>query len=1165
MLNPSDVYVSGGSNNLLVCWTDKVTKYDASSFYNWEQDNLPLHDLDERTEFLWDKLGHPTSSLNGFSFVVSADATSSCNPLYFTSLSACVNALPEVINYPILIEVASFGNLGGLNISNKSFGPDGALEIVNRNCGFASPFDLSAKGFHTNEQDTGAATPAYGLADAVAPNGNLVTAGAVTADSGSSVPILNYDIFRAKLFTKDSDGNDIFVASSVKGYPDVRYDVSRNKPYIFTRRVDTSKTSRLTAALESSISPWDITAANIGGDLAKFKLRAFDRAPDGTEMATYDVSTLNTLSNAEITWGDTTEATNDNLSVAANAYFNNLEYIIVNNCNGPIHLRNFNVDARHSIDRGIEIKNSKVHLERCSVSRSNKAGLYVEDSELTLTKGLVAYRNYEVVNDTRTGVPFASKRLAYDTQSSYGAGLYALNSTVNLSSTYFKDIDTYLNASANFLYTAWSGTAGVTEASAFVPNPEAENLYCFSRNDIGIHAVNSNIFGGRTQIAGVNQLARRRIDGNNLFSELNTEAGVKLDNSVFSHSGRLLLEGNYLGLDATNSKVNIDTVTSRYNQSTALKLSNSKFIYNKDLYANAAYSDVAEFEGGNQSQVVGIENGQDILCDKSVIAPLYTSAMPSIYGMVYTSGCFGIENNVSDKLKPAISINNGSDVDLIHAHLLREPTAKTQSSQYGLLAKVDDNSTLTMRGSSKFSNMVVGPAARVDNLKVAGIYAKNNSSVKIQGPTSMYRLGVDVLADDNSNIEFTPHQGCNGDLLVSSFDLTDVDNHTMVELHSTRACLVANDSNIVLKNLGDHRARWLTSPYASGTISTGLAGQYVDYNLYTSAGYMQFYPNGNTTLLPTANAAAGNAPVRGTQAYNFAAGTAPMQADFLHATEVSTVSTGGMCVRALGNSVVHADNVHFPQVGFDNCSAVVYDFEGTSPLPGPKCTRFGIWNIADNSLLKASYLSISGTHPRDAGFFGPSGDYGGSGAPIGTPDTSSLSLLDYYGRSTGNPFGKSVSGENFGAFRLYFSVDPATNVLVQDVPTLGLPGFVRQVFAQGYNFSGDLVASSTISTQPVTGQYTTLLQRNDNNVVSGGGFYYASSMLASPDTLKAVLEDSAMNTFANAKHNTVGKSGLGKVVGAYYDITSNGGDSYNNYPYSKGIASINNFDLNKDN
>ena len=153
MLNPSDVYVSGGSNNLLACWTDKVTKYDASSFYNWEQDNLPLHDLDERTELLWEKFGHPTSSLTGMSFIVSADATSSCNPLYFTTLRSCIDALPEVINYPILVEVASFGNLGTLNISNKSFGPNGSLEIVNRNSSFAGAMDISGNGMAAQVYD----------------------------------------------------------------------------------------------------------------------------------------------------------------------------------------------------------------------------------------------------------------------------------------------------------------------------------------------------------------------------------------------------------------------------------------------------------------------------------------------------------------------------------------------------------------------------------------------------------------------------------------------------------------------------------------------------------------------------------------------------------------------------------------------------------------------------------------------------------------------------------------------------------------------------------------------------------------------------------------------------------------------------------------------------
>ena len=83
--------------------------------------------------------------------------------------------------------------------------------------------------------------------------------------------------------------------------------------------------------------------------------------------------------------------------------------------------------------------------------------------------------------------------------------------------------------------------------------------------------------------------------------------------------------------------------------------------------------------------------------------------------------------------------------------------------------------------------------------------------------------------------------------------------------------------------------------------------------------------------------------------------------------------------------------------------------------------------------------------------------------------------------------------------------------------------------------------------------------------MEGSGFYYASAMMAGSDTIKAVLDDSALNTFANAKHNMVGKSGLGKVVEGYYSTSAFGGDSYNEYAYSTGLASINNFDLKKDN
>lgn len=132
MFNPSDVYTSSGSNQIYGCWPLGVSKFDSSSFYNWEQDNQPVYDLEERTNLLWERLGHPTSAVTGFSFVVSADATSACNTNIFTSLSSALAKLPEVINSPYLIEVASFGQLGYLNLSNKVFGPRGSIEIINR-------------------------------------------------------------------------------------------------------------------------------------------------------------------------------------------------------------------------------------------------------------------------------------------------------------------------------------------------------------------------------------------------------------------------------------------------------------------------------------------------------------------------------------------------------------------------------------------------------------------------------------------------------------------------------------------------------------------------------------------------------------------------------------------------------------------------------------------------------------------------------------------------------------------------------------------------------------------------------------------------------------------------------------------------------------------------
>ena len=225
------------------------------------------------------------------------------------------------------------------------------------------------------------------------------------------------------------------------------------------------------------------------------------------------------------------------------------------------------------------------------------------------------------------------------------------------------------------------------------------------------------------------------------------------------------------------------------------------------------------------------------------------------------------------------------------------------------------------------------------------------------------------------------------------------------------------------------------------------------------------------------------------------------------------------------------------------------------------CSRLHIWNIADTSQLNAKYITVSGSHPRDAGYYGPSGTWGNNAAPAGTPDTDTLSVLDYYGSdaSNENTFGQDVT-RNFGAFRLYFSVDPAVNYLID--PTSIVSGVPYQIFSQGYNFSGNLSGPGNVSAF-----YTSILEKADGTgAANPSSFYFASAMMHSPTTVKAILDDSASNTFANAKHNSVGKSGLAKVVHIYnaYDETF-GGDSVLTKDTGNGLGSVNNFDLEKDN
>jgi len=1172
MFNPSDVYVSGGSNELLVCWTDKVTKHDASSFYNFEQDNLPLHDLDERTHLLWEKLGHPTSALTGFSFIVSADATDACKPLYFTTLSSCVAALPEVINYPILIEIASFGNLGGLDLSNKSFGPSGSLEIINRNSSYQGGYDAS--GTHKGSLLFSEGND-YGLASGYTPKGDSVNITlAIGADGNASgVPSLATDAWRSRLFTKDESGNEIFISSGTQasGFTDERF----TNPYVYTRRINGSRNVRMTASLSSTADPFTRAGYTEDGfSSVNIRFDAFDLVPSA-----FDASTINEVDGTEIKWGNTAVTNNRRDAAVGICYFNKLDYVKVNNCRGPIFLRNLNVDGQHATDRGIEVKNSTVNLERCAIARCNEAGLYADNSEVTILRGMVAYRNYQEVASTRQGQDFSVKQKAYGIQDVYGAGIYALNSTIDFDSAYERSLqfnkDAY-DAPYNATIKANSNASGI------VANPVGEELSCFSRNDIGIHLVNSKMTGGTAQndFTQAGQTTDgKEADTGSLFCELNTEAGIKMENSVLDYSGKLLVDGNYFGIDSSNSELNIDKCAIRFSQSTGLNLNLSKFLYNKDLYGGVIGNDslIKEYQQGQLSLIF---NGQGIKSNNSRIMPLMTSSMPELYNAISLSGTHGVQDSDTSQLKPTIEAINGSDLDLVHVYAVEQVQPTTPAATFGRVIRATDNSKVTIRGSGNASgitgiaNTIFGPDTRTKQINMAGLYANKNSTLNIQGPTVIAQFGVDAYAEDNSNIRITPHQNEKGDLLVSSFLLEENDNHTMVELHSTRACLVAdNNSNILMENLGDYQSYW-NGAYAS-TVDASYDFEDSDLKTYTSAGFIEFYPNGDAVT----GTVIANTPVNNNSLYNFQTDTGAAGFRFLKpaANNADTITTGGMCVRALGNSTVNAHNVHFPAryEGYHS-SGYAYDIDGSNPLGGPNCTRLFIWNIAGDSTLEASYLSVSGNHPRDTSshYFGPSGVWGNydtgaiiSGAPTTLPDTSSLSILDYYGArpdSTEFPFGKT-DAENIGPFRLFFSVDPASKFLVGTVPgytTSNLSGVAYQLFSQGYPFLGNLSAVSGQDFEP-SAQYTSLLKRDGAETVSIG-FYEVSSMMVNPTTTKAFLDDSALNTFANAKHNMVGKSTLAKVVEGYYPIKGFGGDS-DDAGQSKGLNSVNNFDLRKNN
>jgi hypothetical protein len=1136
---PNDIYTSSGNVMLFNSWTPYVSKFDTSTFYNWEQDNIPLYDLEERTYELWEQGGFATSAgVPGLALTVSADApalTLDQNNNIFTDVSSAIAAIPKVVRFPVLIEVANFGDLGPLELHNFRIEENGSIEIINRNFGRA---------YNASSLATTVAAPSFNRShDCPIVISSLDLSNTLTDTSCVHIGSKVFSGFKDSRLT---EANFVLYPSHVQRRAPLSVVLKQSNPILSNSRYTTNVFE--TQVTDQTIDTLDISSQNT--DTAQFMFR------QGVE----------------------TTGTGNNF-VGGNFYGNACSKISVMNCDGPIYIRNFFVDAEQVQDAGIAVSNSKVLIENCAAVRAKKAGFKFSNSEITLSRSAFSYRNYQIVDTSG--------------RADQGAGFHATNSDILVSSNILDFSSTSV------------GDAGAQGRDAAV---------VASRNGYGFILENSKLRGGVKRSSPADAAT-----GGIICSELNTSAGIVLESSEIDVRGLIDVYGNNLGIQAKNSYINYENLTVDSSQNEGILAENSFFVF--DSVAEQPNSDRQQLDFSGNLTHLDLRKSSDF-------GFKLRNSVPTVYGNSFFRTAFGGG--------PAIFAKDNSNVDLVKAYIDITDAAQAGRTVYGRAAKAINNSTVTFNGARNGATAIKGPTAYLAQRVMAAVCAENNSTLNFHGPTAICQVGVNVLAQNNSTINFEPRRE-KGLYLpdLSSFSLDDSRNHTTVELHSTRACVVANKNSVVnMKDLGAYSVNWPSTAFGVAALES------VDYPLNLSSalsgGSMQFYANPqDAAVISTSGLATApfTAPlvVQKTDQVNSMLVTrnlgTPNYADALQ------VGAGGMCVRAVEDSVVNVQNVHFPFPPNDSpADGIVYNSSGSL------CNRFNIWNIADKSRMNASYLSLSGMHPASSPQHGPSalwassdglgGEVPASGAPLGTPDTGRLSILDAFGQGSAvwvppsgvdinSPFdrfypisgagqlnpeaasslsqaGINVSGadrlfwgvsggyNNRGFFRIYWSPKGSARLLMNDLSGYtqgayphagnfsGVLGTAYQVFAQGYNCSAPLSALPPVGYANASSVAPDLLKQSIElgqtgvyNQVWTSGFYYCSEML-DEDPTQCVLDESAADAFANAKNASIGLGGRPRKTTIY-----NAGRGRTSEAYGAdnlgGFKSATIFDLSRDN
>ena len=1222
----SGTYVPPNQNAL----TD-IRKYTASSFYNWEQDNIPIEDLETRTNALADNMGLNSSSVTGARLTLSS--TENVLDGTFSSLSSIVDRIPQNLTYPLVVQIGTYGDLGHLNLEGITTRGDGKLEFVNLN-------------------------HAYALA-------------------GDPYPSLVNEVEKGDGYSWDISGGD----TSILGFTSRQLmDYITSNPTYNKASWDQSVRAFGTQHLSTSgmfQEPFFfVSGANAFIDNAgayKFKGNVYDNFYDVTVSADANPFEFNhssqepMRSNTHYVTKPVAAGTGGSEISPVYAYGNAFQSVTIKNCKGShIRFRGICVDTssgdnvqssgiNHSNSIGFDIRNSKVILTSCASFRNNKSGFRINDSDISIEGGITGYRNYS------PGPGFENRHELWSsgTDDSFmldasGNGFEAYNSVIK-----FDTDSSLLNASG----TSNLGKHGFTIASNGGHGWVLEN--CKISGGVGGHNAIQEQGAGNEDFQTTQ-----------LVSAFNKGSGFKIDTSKMRYFGILRSQGNVLnGIDILNSRVGVMGSMAEINGGVGLNIYASDFTYN--IGASKYFSGYDHTIGGwenraghsqntpaicsswNATQNIKVSNNSsfsDNLIDNSgrraglVGGRVGSSTYRAMAAMNSKSKSTALVATDLGNL-PLIDVDNNSYARILGLSVLGDTANKSILSDLsstveinclsapikGRAVSVTNNSKVDLYGTSAFRTVISTyanqetPQTLTSSWLKSALYAGQNSSLRISGPTKIANYGVAALAEDNSTVSIGPALS-KGDHFDESLDPLDPSGHSQVELQATRACLVANNNSTI------EMAR-------CGAESTGhTINQYdVSSSSYAkhSGSFIQFYPHAFTQEL-LSNTGGKSDGMLYKNTLNASGSTnrtsRGMGAAGVH-TNHNLVSTGGMCVRAIGGSNVIADQVNFEvRMPAKDLSGAYYNLEGSgnegisvysgSGAIAPASDTIGnstnhyagskifMWNVADTSRILASNLTVNTVDPSSAGFHGPAGRWGWTDQM-----STSLGPLDYYGET--GAFNTVIGGtghSNHGPFRLMVGVnsdlmsygetideDYSGGTGIEYGGTLSLGGTaIFQLNSQGYAAPG-LMAKSvpgsdfrghtdietaqghfTVSGQPIFGARGT-----DTSSVTGGGAnpryllsnpmisgYGVSSgfnhLQAFPNFpippihmewqgyLRNFLDESAAETFANAKHGANKMVKLCSIFRSHTGYTSGGEgrDGFgNDCTYGLGVRSLNMFDM----